>query len=150
MASPAVTLATILQGKGVVHPTTPAGNIWLVRVGTLLETPANMVALYDTGGFSPNPAFLVDTVTVQARIRGDIDGYASAFTKAQEVKDALLGIDPVRVDDVVVDAITQMGDIIFIGQDSARRPEFTINFRVILERDQNVLTNRDPLEYTGL
>ena len=56
-----------------------------------------------------------------------------AKAQAQAVKDALLGLPAQVVLGDRIDGITMQGDIIPLGYDENKRPEFSLNFRSIVE-----------------
>lgn len=156
MASPAESIATFLvaKGVGVLPPTAPTPSACRIYIGRQQEEPNFSVTLADTGSLgNPNTKWLLDFPTVQALIRGEPNGYRDAYQKAQDVKDALLGVDPQAVgsgaDQVWWSGITMMSDISYIAHDDKSRPLFSANFRILLERDKSVLSNREPLNYTG-
>lgn len=155
MASPAESVATFLvtKGVGVLAPTAPTSTACRISLSRLLDTPDLMIALYDTGGFTPNTKWQLDFVTVQAVIRGASDGYSAAYQKALDVKDCLLGVEAQAVgsgaNQLWWSGITMLSDIAFLGYDDNSRPTLSANFRILLERDKSVLSNRDPLNYTG-
>lgn len=140
MASPAE-IAGGLLGTSIVDGTTG----WMLKVGALPDRPHKIVQMVDTGGESPNPRWQVDFVTFQAVIRGDINEYGPAWTKAREVRNKLLGLDSQTLpsSDRWVSVICR-GDVAFIGNDLSERPMFTINFRAIIEPSATE-ANREPL-----
>jgi len=141
----------LLQHNVVVMP----GNTgWIATIGQLPASPNACVTAYDTGGSTPNPLWLIDYASVQVMIRTDVMGYQSGYAKAQEVKDTLLGVSAQAVYDspnqVWWSGITMMGDIAFIHYDDTQRAHFSLNFRIYQEQSKSVLSNRNPLDYTGL
>lgn len=153
MPSPAECVAWYLNSKGVAY-TNPVNKAqWPIRIGQLDDDSNHMVGLYDSGGFSPNTKWLLDFVTVQAVIRSAKDGYQAGYSKAQEVKDALLGVDPQLVytspNQVWWSGITMLADISFLRYDQNKRALFSINFRILQEQPKSTLSNRDPLDYYG-
>ncbi len=107
---------------------------WQLEVGTFPDTPDRVIMISDTGGFEPNPKWLLDFPTVQVQVRGKANGYLDTFREAKAVKDLLLGITSfTSADNDRWVAINQNGDMAFIGRDDGMRPLFTINFAIILE-----------------
>lgn len=146
--TPAQILAQILDtvNVGAILPANVSSSRWTLKVGQISsDVLGEVIALYDSGGFTPNPKWLLDWPTVQVVIRATANGYAAAYSKAQEVKDALLGIDPVVSGTDRVDGITMLADIAFLGNDASSRPQFSINFRLIMERSTNALSHRESL-----
>lgn len=145
MPSPAEEITAVLVTAGVGVLST-AGSGWLIRVGRLPATPDRVITTIDTGGFEVNPKWSLDYVSFQVLIRGDQDAYGIAYTKAKDVKDAIVGIDPfVSASGVRWDAITAMGDVGFAGYDENSRPIFSANYRAILEPPVGALSHREAL-----
>ena len=53
------------------------------RIGVAVEPdgsgiPDTTITLFDTGGFSPNPKWIIDEPSVQIRVRGSPNGYQAA------------------------------------------------------------------------
>jgi hypothetical protein len=136
--SPAVVAGAQL-GTGIVGGATG----WELRYGKLPDSPNQIVLFTDSGGQSPNPRWRIDYPTFQARVRGEVDDYPGAYTKVRAVRDALLGLDSQTIGSDRWVSVGCLGDIAFLGYDDARRPEFTINFRAIIEPGTGA--NRDPL-----
>lgn len=110
-----------------------AGSGWVIKIGKMVDTPNQIIAFYDSGGQNPNPKWRLDYPTFQVRVRGNKGDYSGAYAKVREVRDALLGIDPFTVSGDRCDGIICFGDIGFMGYDQNDRPEFSVNFRMILE-----------------
>lgn len=160
MPSPAENAAFLLNSKSVASTaSTPSANAWSIKIGKLVDKPDKLVALYDSGGFSPNTKWLLDFVTVQAIIRSAKDGYQAGYAKAQEVKDALLGLDPQAIGTPPISpepdlrdwwsGVTMLSDIAFLKYDDNNRALFSINFRILQEKVPSTLTNRAALNDTG-
>ncbi len=97
------------------------------------DDPNFSITIYDTGGISPNPAYLRDEPTIQIRVRGDKNGYSTAWDKAQEIKDILLGADPVTLNGTEYVLFTQIGDILSLGYDENKRPLIISNWQLVRE-----------------
>jgi len=132
--SPAVDIKDILVGAGIgVFGTS-------LFVGREPVAPDTCVTVYDAGGQDPLPSDLTDFPAIQVRVRGLINDYEGAMTKAQAVKDALLGLPETTVGTTRYVGITMRGEINFMGYDEANRPSFTLNFQVT--REPSAGTNR--------
>jgi hypothetical protein len=130
MNSPAADIASILVSAGVGA----MGNSgWAIKIGLEPTTPDTAITIYDTGGYPPNPKWLQDNPTVQARIRGSVGGYPAAYSKALAVRDALLGFAGQAINGTNYAGIWCMGDIVSLGYDDSNRPIFTVNFRMVRE-----------------
>lgn len=143
MQSVAVQAANILATAGVCTLST---GVWPIKVGQMPAAPYACLAAYDTPGQTPEVKFLLDYPGLMVTVRGDPGDYAAAYSKAGDVKDVLLGIDP---QDVAGgdhwSGCTMMGDINSLGSDDNDCPLLTMNFRVLLERAPTALTNRESL-----
>ncbi len=106
---------------------------WAIFIGQEPTSPDTVVTLFDAGGSSPNPKNLLDNPNIQVRIRGAVNGYQAAYTKALAVRDALLGLTKRTINNTVYVGVYQMGDIMFIGFDDNSRPLFVTNWRIYRE-----------------
>jgi hypothetical protein len=147
VSSPSMDVAAVLvtAGVGVTSNPNPTTG-WLIRVGRIIDKPDRIIAIIDTGGLEVNPKWSLDYKTFQVLVRSDQDAYGSAFDKANDIKDALVGIDPfIGASTVRWDAITMLGDVGFLGYDQNSRPIFSANYRCILEPPVSVLSHREAL-----
>lgn len=102
---------------------------WTAFKGFLPDTTDKVVAIFETGGETPEMAMGgVDypKPTFQIRIRGDIRDYAVARTKAQA---AIVALHRFEVNNQTLFAIQSAP--ISIGNDKSDRPNLTANFRVV-------------------
>lgn len=144
MASFAFHAGEYLVAQGIcVAVDTPAG--WTLKVGKSVATPNKTITMYDTGGLPPNPKWAVDYPTIMATVRGEPNSYNTVWSKAREVRDALLGLPSQNLGDSGDRWVSVIcpGDIGFIGYDDKQRAELTINFRLIIE--PTILGNREAL-----
>lgn len=139
MSSPAEVAGLHLVTGGVLEASTG----WKLKVGKQTSEPDQLVTMYDTGGLPPNPKWAVDFPTIMAMVRGKPNDYGSAWTKAREVRDSLLGLDSVTIGSDRWVSITCPGDVGFVGYDDAQRPQLSVNFRLIIE--PSVTGNREAL-----
>jgi hypothetical protein len=140
-------LTTVNVGTTIEANTSP--TLWAIKIGQRTVTPEKQIALFDTGGSNPNTKFRLDFVHIQALVRAGKHNYQEGFAKALEVKDALLGLDAqtvvVGAEQIRVDGITMLSDIAFLRNDENDCPLFSLNLRMIQEREANALTHRDSL-----
>ena len=121
-----------------------ASTGWSIAISKEPTTPNTAITLYDAGNWAEaNAKWLMDSLVVQVRVRGDVNGYLGAMTKAQEVKDTLLGLTPQVVNTNDYRGIWQQTDILSLGYDDNNRPQLVQNFRII--REPSTATNRIPL-----
>lgn len=117
---------------------------WNIRIGKMPDKPDLMVVFYDTGGQSPMPTFRLDFRSVMCMVRAGPNDYLTAYTKAQEIKDSLLGIPSQDLPSGDrLDGITMIGDINLVNYDDAQRPQLSLNFRVFWEPATNALSHRE-------
>jgi hypothetical protein len=144
MPSPADDAADILAAAGI--GTIGAGTGWSIRVGTITNLPDTQIAIHDTGGSNPHPTLLINEPHIQVMIRSATGDYTEARQKAKDVQDVLLGMNPITMaSGDRWDGVTGIGDINGLGRDDKDRITFTVNFRIILEQADSMLSNRDPL-----
>jgi len=129
-------IGSILADEGVA---TPGVNLF---AGPEQESDQVTVSITETGG-DANPKWLRDDTTIQTRIRGLRNDYQSALSKAQEVKDTLLGVYPLEIGGTHYVRFIIQSDIAYVGQDENQRPLLTINWIVTREYDSG--GNRTPL-----
>lgn len=106
---------------------------WGIYISREPDSPHTCVTVYDVGGLTPDPKWRLDYPSVQVRVRGAPNGYIDASTKAQAVKDALLGITPQTINTDNIRGIVAIGDIAFLSYDEQRRPIFTQNWRFTVQ-----------------
>ena len=66
-------------------------------------------------------------------MRGTTNAYTTAWTKAQLIKDTLLGADPRVINGADYVLFTQVGDIMSLGYDNSNRPILVSNWRLVRE-----------------
>jgi hypothetical protein len=137
--TPAQSVAYLLDTAGLGSRVSTA-TAWRIMIGRLSDVPDSQICVYDSGGQANNPAYRLNYSTIQVRVRGEKDGYAAAYTKANDISEYLNGVTP---GDVVegsnngghFSGIVMRGGIAHIGYDAQSRPEFTINFQCYIEPD---------------
>lgn len=142
MAIPSAGAKTLLAAALVGDLT---GGEWPINVGELHDEPDAQIVLVDTGGFTPNPGWIVNYLSLQALVRGVEYGYDTAYTKARNVQEVLLGLAPQDISGDRWCGVTGIGDVTYLGKDDKNRPLFSVNFRIIMEFADSALSARDPL-----
>ena len=127
MANYAVGMKDILEAAGIGIFKTD------LFVGKMPEDPDAAVSVMRAGGENASPKWLLDRPSMQVRIRGDKNGYIAAETKAQTVKDALLGLPSQDVNGDRWVQVNMIGDIVPLGFDDENRPKFSLNWALIIE-----------------
>lgn len=118
---------------------------WGIYISKMPEQPDAVIAIYDSGGLTPDPKWLLDFPDITIQVRGKKDGYVAAQGKMVDVKNTLLGLLSQTINGDVWAGITQVGEYAFIGYDKKERPQFSATFRVIIEPANDAGDNRDPL-----
>ena len=137
MSSPAVDIAGLLEAQGLG---TAGTTLFVGRDpgGTTLT-----ISVYDTGGLPPNPKYSRDEPSVQIAVWGAANDYSGGYTKALAIKDYLLGLTSQTIGTKTYFAFNMRTDITFVGYDQNQRPQFTLNFRLIV--DDGDVGNRTSL-----
>lgn len=117
------------------------GGNWPIFIGSEPADPANCITLYDVAGEAPNPKWLLDFPRFQVRVRSN--GYLDGFTKAEEIRDALLGLPSQTIGDIRYDGIYVVTDTFFLMADGRQRSIFVTMYRSI--REPGTGTNRQSL-----
>ena len=102
-------------------------------VGKMPEEPDAAVSVMRSGGKNANPKWLLDEPSLQVIVRGDKNGYEDAEAKAQDVKDALLGLPSQDVNGDRWVQVNMIGDIVPLGFDEQNRAMFSLNWALIIE-----------------
>ena len=143
MSSPAEDLSAVLiaAGLGTFNATTG----WSVAIGKEPTDPDTTITLYDIGGLTPDPKWLLDYPSVQIRVRGEVSGYQAAWARMRQVRDELLGADPFTQSGNSYRSLLLTGEAVHIGYDSHNRPMFTMTFSLIVEPAATAETNREAI-----
>jgi Bacteriophage minor capsid protein len=99
---------------------------WVIMISRMrdgADAPNKSIAIYDTGGRSPEPGLDIGYPTVQIVVRGEPDGYADAHKRCRSIRDVLLGRPSETRGGDVWASVTMVGDIIPLGYDAEERPE---------------------------
>ena len=99
-------------------------------IGFTPETPDNCICIYDTGGYPPQSNYDYFKPTIQIMIRGNKQDYQSAWDDAKQLMTALHGVHGEVINLTTYIQILSMSDILFLGYDKNKRPEFSINFEI--------------------
>ena len=140
MQTPSEMIRGILVTEGIGVFAATSG--WGIFISKEPLVPDTTITVYDTGGISANPAYLLDFPTIQVRIRGNTGEYLEAYQKIRQVKDTLLGISSQVLNGDTLRSITCLGDIFSLGYDENSRPLLTLNFSLIMEPQTTSETHR--------
>lgn len=106
---------------------------WSIHIGGIPDTvnvPNTCISITDTAGAGSEPNYVYQYPTIQILVRGNPGDYKDAYSKAEEIKDALHA----RTNELAATAryvqILCLGDIGFVARDDKKRPIFSINFAI--------------------
>ncbi len=133
--SPAESMRTLVEGDAGL-------TAFTFIVGHGGRSQDRQIVFTDTGGLPSNPKWLIDFPTVQVITRDTANGYKAAWNAIKVIKDLCLGLDGQTINGDRWNSVTIGSDITFLGRDANNRPEFSLNFRLIIEPQTNSNTNR--------
>ena len=131
----AVTLEADMRGllsTAGVGSLTPTAE-WSLHLYRLPATPNRSISIARSGGINSNPRWALDYPSMQVMVRSNPGDYDSVITKAQAVKDALLGLPSQDIGTTRWVAVNMIGDISPLGSDEKDRPLASVNFALIIE-----------------
>lgn len=101
-------------------------------VSKLTDTPDAQVAFLDRGGKPPLASIAIDYPAVQIIVRGAPNDYNGAYTMAQAVRDALLGIPDGGINYPNLTSVTGIGHLLPLGYDEKNRPQISFSLQLIV------------------
>lgn len=133
----------VTSGIGIFEPDY-VDTGWCISISRMRDKPNAMIAIYDHGGQAPEPGLDIDYPSVQIVVRGEPDGYKNAMAKCRLIKDVLLGRPSETRNGDVWASITMPTDVIPLGYDANERPEFSLNFNLIVHQGNLSSSHRSP------
>lgn len=133
----------VAAGVGIFEPDY-SGTGWCIAISRTRNEPNTFIAIYDHGGQAPEPGLDVDYPSIQIVVRGEPDGYKNAMSKCRAIKDVLLGRPSETRSGDVWASITMPTDVIPLGYDDNERPEFSLNFNLIVHQGDLSNSHRSP------
>jgi hypothetical protein len=130
--SPANTIANFLATNSFGSLTSSV-SAWRITVGRQMDKPDSQITVYDTGGTAANPAYRINYPALQIRVRGDVDNYAAAWSKLNDIREFLVGMDPVVLEGDNWDGIIAQNEIVSLGSDLKSRPELVLSLNCFVE-----------------
>lgn len=123
-----------------------ASTGWSISIGVMPASPDTVIVVTQSGGKPADPKWLLDYPNVQVRVRGPKGNWAQARQKIQDIKDLMLG----RMSETQPSgdrwvSVRLLSDVVPLGYDSLSRPEFSVNFTMIIEPAVPAVTNREAL-----
>lgn len=119
---------------------------WTLYMDLAGDYPHNSVCLISSGGTSPNPRWLLEYPSFQVLVNGSANNIAEARQIAEIVKRRFVGMPShfgAYGDRYVM--CTMDGDIGYLGLDSKGRPQYSLNFSLIIEPIKRPGDHRDPI-----
>lgn len=133
----------VAAGVGVFQPSAGPTD-WHITISRMRDKPNKMIVVYDHGGLAPEPGLDINYPAIQIAVRGEPDGYKDAHTKARRIKDVLLGLPRTEVNGDIWASVVMTSDVIPLGYDDNERPEFSLNFQLIVHQGDLTYSHRDP------
>lgn len=144
--SPAFDLSQYLLDVSpkIVTTNRTSGTLPIISVGMEPNIDRRtLVTIYDTGGPAANPAYQRDYPRIQIRSKAaDEFGYSGAFNIQQVIKDILLGMSRVTINDTLYVGVWQQTEIATLAADYNNRPILICNYRMVREYETS---NRLPI-----
>lgn len=132
----------VAQGVGVFKPDAALTD-WNIVISRFDKVPNRMIVILDTAGPPPEPGLDINYPGIQVAVRGEPNGYVDTMTKCMQIRDVLLGRPSETVNGDVWASITMSSDIIPLGYDENERPQFTLNFQLIVHQGDLTNSHRD-------
>jgi hypothetical protein len=126
----------VANAIGVFQPNATSTD-WAIMISRMRDgkdAPNKSIAIYDTGGLAPEPGLDINYPSIQIIVRGEPDGYADTHKKCRDIRDVLLGRRSETRGGDVWASITMPYDILSLGYDDNERPEFSLNFQLIIHQ----------------
>lgn len=142
MTAPSVSAKDILESASVG---TFNSGAWPIHISKQPTDQDQAITIYDSGGLAPLPKWLLDFPSIQVVVRGNENSYSETYDKVKAVKDALLSLPSQDINGDRWVSVTMIGESAFLGYDEKSRPEFALNFRLIIEPADAAGDHRDPL-----
>lgn len=104
---------------------------WSIHIGGLpdgVNVPDTCISITDTGGGMPEPNYTYQRPTAQVLVRGAVGDYKTAYSKTEEIRDALHALVNESWNATRYVQILCMSDIMFVARDDKKRPLFSVNF----------------------
>lgn len=142
MALPSKGICDLLTAEGFVFG---GSTDWAMFIGQTVAEPDRCISVTDSGGRAPDPKWLLDYPSVQIIVRGGPNDYEAAMNKVKQIKSILLGASSQVVNGDQWNHINLAGEPSLLGYDQNKRPEFVMNFNLIIEPAPSAFDNREPL-----
>lgn len=116
---------------------------WAIRISRQKDSPDSLITIYDTAGLVPEPGLDINRPGIQVVIRGDQNGYVACYAKCEQIRDLLLGLPSQTINGDLWASVVMTSDIISLGYDEKDRPEFSLNFQLIIHQGDLSGSHRD-------
>jgi len=133
--SPAADIAQYIVDNDIGTLDLNDKSLPLVRVGMEPDVERRvLITVYDTPGPPSNPAWQRDFPNFQIRVKADTEhGYANAYSAQQKVKDLLLGMGRVVINNTLYIGVWQQTDIASLSSDYNKRNVLVANYKTARE-----------------
>jgi hypothetical protein len=101
-----------------------------LHISEMPSTPDACISVHDSGGPPPSALFTLERPTVQVRVRAEKGHYEAGHATAAAIRDLLNGMHGFTLNGSRYISIFATSDVIPLGNDQNRRPEFTVNFQI--------------------
>lgn len=142
MTAPSISIKDVLVAASI-GVFGDIGASWPIWIGRMPEKPDNAILLTDSGGGNSEAHWLLDFPTVSIIVRNT--NYLDGYNKAKEIKDKLHTLPSQTINGDRVVSCLIVGDINYLGTFDKDRPNFSLNFRMIIEPANASGDNRVPL-----
>ncbi|MGM0409191.1 MAG: minor capsid protein [Bacillota bacterium] len=107
------------------------------RLGKIPTEPDKVITFFDTGGMAEQNLLNSDEQglkypTVQVRIRGTKNSYVDTRELAEDVYDNLHKLYLENMNENLYKQVIAVGEPIWLGYDENNRPEWSINFELMM------------------
>lgn len=104
---------------------------WGIFIAEEPTKPDQTITVIDTSGTEPDFGVDIRNPSIQILVRGKkLDGFLLAYSKAEEVFDLLNEYTNQIWSGARYIGIWAEADILFVGFDDNKRPQFSLNFRI--------------------
>lgn len=143
--APSFDIASYLISKGLVSLSKTDTSLPFVAIGIEPDVKnRTLLTIYDAFGRTSNPRFSRDMPTLQFRVKSPTpNGYQQAYALQQSIKDELLGMYAVEINNTVYVHCVQVVDISTLAADVNNRPVLVSTYNFTRDYDS---PNRLPIQ----
>lgn len=101
-----------------------------LHISEMPAEPDVCVSVHDSGGPPPSALFTLERPMVQIRVRAAKGHYEAGHATAAFIRDLLNGLHGFTLNGSRYISIFATSEVIPLGNDQNRRPEFSVNFQI--------------------